>query len=820
MGIVEQIADEARMRTMGIQRYRKQQEEAEEKERGSSQGSGASLLAIVVPKLGKELHNSCDLRKRKTGPIPEALPILRSLPPKVSALVCVRTVFDGLAQRRPLTQTLSLIGSRIEDELKLRAFKRQHIESYRNAKYQIEGSQSYGYQRRVMLGLMAKCEYVVMPARWGSKTRVKVGSFMLNLLMGCSNIVEMVWEHHSKTLKATDAMLNTLALQDTFLEGLFPWYMPTTDPPKPWVTSAGGAYHSWEIPIVKGGRSPKHLGEEVMQPSRVLTTSLNALQDTPWRINLDVLEVMTEMWKLQHRPLPGIPAREPEMEPTRPDDLPFDLKASDMDEVQTEMLLVHKRNRAKWLNAEMRRSSKLLTISQVLNTAREYLGIVEFYFPYQLDWRGRCYTMPLYLSPQGPDPARGLLEFHEGKPFCFQSAVEWFLIAGATHFGVDKVSMRERIDWVAENEAMILLVADDPLSYNWWTEAEEGWQFLAWCLEYGRWHDMGKSLDFVSHTTVGQDGSCNGLQHFSALLRDERGGAAVNLVPADEPQDIYSEVLELVKGKLVGYKREWAMFEPGECDAPTSRMARQWLKSGLLDRKIVKRQVMTLPYGATRHGMQTMLMDYLKKVRSEGVEIKLEKEWDCGIFLTELIHESINEVVVAANAVMEWLQECARKVAEAGLPLRWTTPHGFEVVQAYRSRGKDRVKTHICGEVRLILRPFKEAIDRKKQVSGISPNFIHSLDACHLLETVVACKDSQATLSWAVVHDSYGCHAADAPFLAETLREEFVRLYMENDPLEQWRLDIERDTGIMLPDPPPKGQLEIFDVLKSTFFFA
>jgi DNA-directed RNA polymerase len=735
------------------------------------------------------------------------LPLLRQLPPKVTALIGVRTVVDGLLSRRALTSTLTAIGGRVEDELKLRSFRRQHSASYRNAKVQVEGSQSYGYQRRVMLGLMAKCEFVTMPESWKPKTKVKVGAFVLDLLMGVSDMVVMVWYDRAKMLIASPEMLLQLDNQDRYLEGLFPWYMPTTDPPKPWVMTEGGGYHSWEIPLVKGRSRERHLNSSDGNPSPVVTTALNAMQDTPWRINLEVLEVMTELWQNKHLALPGIPARVAEAEPVRPDDIPYDLKVEDMTEVQEEMLLVHKRARGRWINGELRRASKLLTVSQILNTAKEFISKSEFYFPYQLDWRGRAYTMPLYLSPQGPDPARGLLEFNAGKCFGTQAAVDWFLVAGATHFGIDKCNMRERMAWTQLEEINILMVAEDPLSNSWWMEADEAWQFLAWCLEYGRWYEGGKALDFVSHVTVGQDGSCNGLQHFSALLRDQRGGHAVNLTPSDQPQDIYSEVLGLVVHKLEG------MWDD-------ERMARMWLKSGLLDRKIVKRQVMTLPYGATLHGMQSMLMSHLAKIRSEGVSIDLDDPWACGIFLTALIYESINEVVIAASSVMEWLQACAKKVATAGLPLRWTAPHGFDLVQAYRSRSRDRVKTHICGEVRLRLRPYGEAIDRRKQVSGISPNFIHALDACHLLETVVACSESDSPLSWAAVHDSFGCHAADAPYLAETLREEFVRLYLENDPLEQFRRDVERDTGIMLPDPPEKGALEIYDVLDSVFFFA
>src|SRR3546814_14260161 len=50
------------------------------------------------------------------------------------------------------------------------------------------------------------------------------------------------------------------------------------------------------------------------------------------------------------------------------------------------------------------------------------------------------------------------------------------------------------------------------------------------------------SSDLVSRIPVALDGSCSGLQHFSAMLRDEEGGAAVNLLPAERPQDVYKRV--------------------------------------------------------------------------------------------------------------------------------------------------------------------------------------------------------------------------------------------------------------------------------------
>jgi DNA-directed RNA polymerase len=121
----------------------------------------------------------------------------------------------------------------------------------------------------------------------------------------------------------------------------------------------------------------------------VVTTALNALQDTPWRVNVDVLTVMTELWRQHERPLPGIPARAPAPDVDRPVDLPYDLKKVDMSEDQVERLEAYKRERATWIDEELRRASKVLTIQQILATAQEFVEKDAFYFPFQLDWRGR-----------------------------------------------------------------------------------------------------------------------------------------------------------------------------------------------------------------------------------------------------------------------------------------------------------------------------------------------------------------------------------------------------------------------------------------------
>src|SRR5689334_1249230 len=102
---------------------------------------------------------------------------------------------------------------------------------------------------------------------------------------------------------------------------------------------------------------------------------------------------------------------------------------------------------------------------------------------------------------------------------------------------------------------------------NFWRGADDPWQFLAFCFEWADYLDAeNEGRPFISHLPVAVDGTCNGLQHFSAMLRDPVGGEAVNLTPSDRPQDIYQRVadrtIELLKGHYADgdYADKWLAF--------------------------------------------------------------------------------------------------------------------------------------------------------------------------------------------------------------------------------------------------------------------
>jgi DNA-directed RNA polymerase len=81
-------------------------------------------------------------------------------------------------------------------------------------------------------------------------------------------------------------------------------------------------------------------------------------------------------------------------------------------------------------------------------------------------------------------------------------------------------------------------------------EVDKPWEFLAACFELDAAYSLPDPTKFVSSLPCHQDGTCNGLQYYAALGRDINGGMSVNLCDNDRPQDVYSEVLNVVYQRL------------------------------------------------------------------------------------------------------------------------------------------------------------------------------------------------------------------------------------------------------------------------------
>ena len=70
-----------------------------------------------------------------------------------------------------------------------------------------------------------------------------------------------------------------------------------------------------------------------------------------------------------------------------------------------------------------------------------------------------------------------------------------------------------------------------------------------------------------------------------------------------------------------------------------------------------------------------------------------------------------------------------------------------------------------------------------------------------------------------MMHEIYGTHAHKTPKLARVLREAFLDIYSKNDVLNDFRkaaLEVLDE----VPEPPKQGNLNIYEVLNSQYFFC
>jgi DNA-directed RNA polymerase len=587
----------------------------------------------------------------------------------------------------------------------------------------------------------------------------------------------------------------------------------------------------------------------------IVYDAVNSIQNTAWKVNTDVMAVLEALWERGH-PVAGLPSRD-DIEATP---CPSCGQSIPLPKLNSRGYTEHtcfedpavmrkwKQSAFECHSINVSLQSKRLAVAKTLRIATACADADAIYFPYQLDFRGRIYAIPSF-NPQGNDVTKGLLTFAKSMPINDGLSAGWLAIHGANVWGYDKASLEDRIGWVEENQDKIIASASDPLGQTWWHGADKPWQFLAFCFEWAGFCEEG--YGYMSSLPVALDGSCSGIQHFSAMLLDQEGGRAVNLLPAKTPADIYQAVCDRVVFKLRnvanelgstiaeaisptptkgGKKTEAITVATVEAIAEADGWSDPLIALGWLamqpDRKMTKRQVMTLPYGSTIYSCRTYTTEWYKdKVEELGVDpFKSDMGFTAANYLSGLIWDAIKEVVNGSRTAMDWLQQCAKIVASEQLPVYWTTPVGFIVMQQYKNMLSRRVKTKLGDSViKLSLQEEQDTIDKRRMANAISPNFVHSMDATHLMMSVCYATDNGVS-DFAVIHDSFGTHAANVNMLGACLREAFVDLYSETDVLSDFREQIIRQVDPEhagdVPPVPEKGTLDLNEVRGSDFFFA
>jgi DNA-directed RNA polymerase, mitochondrial len=252
------------------------------------------------------------------------------------------------------------------------------------------------------------------------------------------------------------------------------------------------------------------------------------------------------------------------------------------------------------------------------------------------------------------------------------------------------------------------------------------------------------------------------------ITRDRKAGRLVNLVDTGKPQDVYSAVGSRVQ-ELLGW----------------DKLGRWWRErfkklTHKEIRKLVKRPVMTLPYNAGENPRRRQIAEEYYKLRKKGRFPKRKYPRGAMSYLAGKIEEAVNELLPGVVAGMKYITSVATQFANAGRFVEWVSPTGFSVSNRYQESAYHTL--NLPGENGIKIRyrladgVIPGSIVPEDCIKSCAPNFIHSMDASHLIRTVNACVADGIT-DLLCVHDCFSCHAPNAARLNQIIRRELAIMY-------------------------------------------
>ncbi|ADW95214.1 DNA-directed RNA polymerase [Escherichia phage UAB_Phi78] len=867
-----QLQLEEEMFNGGIRRFEADQQRQIAAGSESDTAWNRRLLSELIAPMAEGIQAYKEEYEGKKGRAPRALAFLQCVENEVAAYITMKVVMDMLNTDVTLQAIAMSVAERIEDQVRFSKLEGHAAKYFEKVKKSLKASRTKSYRHAHNVAVVAEKSVAEKDAdfdrweAWPKEAQLQIGTTLLEILEGSvfyngePVFMRAMRTYGGKTiyyLQTSESVGQWISAFKEHVAQLSPAYAPCVVPPRPWKTPFNGGFHTEKVAsrirLVKGNR--EHVRKLTQKQMPKVYKAINALQNTQWQINKDVLAVIEEVIRLDLGY--GVPSFKPlidkENKPANPVPVEFQhLRGRELKEMlspeQWQQFINWKGECARLYTAETKRGSKSAAVVRMVGQARKYSTFESIYFVYAMDSRSRVYAQSSTLSPQSNDLGKALLRFTEGRPVDSVEALKWFCVNGANLWGWDKKIFDVRVSNVLDEEFQDMCrdIAADPLTFTQWAKADAPYEFLAWCFEYAQYLDLveeGRADEFRTHLPVHQDGSCSGIQHYSAMLRDEVGAKAVNLKPSDTPQDIYGAVAQVVikKNALYMDADDATTFTSGSVTlsgAELRAMASAWDSIGIT-RSLTKKPVMTLPYGSTRLTCRESVIDYIvdleekeaQKAVAEGRTANKVHPFEddrqdyltpgaAYNYMTALIWPSISEVVKAPIVAMKMIRQLARFAAKRNEGLMYTLPTGFILEQKIMATEMLRVRTCLMGDIKMSLQVETDIVDEAAMMGAAAPNFVHGHDASHLILTVCELVDKGVT-SIAVIHDSFGTHADNTLTLRVALKGQMVAMYSEGHALQKLLDEHEDrwmvDTGIEVPE---QGEFDLNEIMESEYVFA
>ena len=773
--IDEQIQLERDAISQGLSKLHKNTRDLEAKSYASATVYGAASIDTLLPLVIAQIESTtARLTKGQAGAaFKEIHHYLADVEPMAAAAIAIKLTFDKVFSYKDkshqVTNVCDAIGLAIEQECQMRHYEKNAPGLLKVLKDNYWHKSIGTQQKLVVIRTLMNRYNVKQWGCWGRSNRIKLGGWLLDCIMQSSGWFEKDMQQEGR--KRVQYVVPTpefLEIKDTVMrdaELFSPLAWPMLIEPNDWSHDHSGGYLLNEVmrghDMVRRGNPTCIQGEKPLE-------FLNRIQKVSYCLNPFIVGVAEKLDELErpvgkflpivHYPLPPKPVDIEENEEARKS---------------------YRREAAEVRNRQANEFRKSCRTRMTMEAVQRFKDREKFYIPWSFDYRGRAYPIPAFLTPQDTDFGKSLLRSYE-QSYMTPEAEDWLAFQVATTYGLDKAPMQERLQWVKDNITFIKRVATDPIGFlSEWEQADEPWQFLAACEEY--YHCV--VVCDRSHTGlfVATDATCSGLQILAGLARDRSTAQLVNVLPGSKPQDAYKVVAEQAKP-----------YSPASIRPH-------------MDRKVVKRVVMTVPYNAKPYSNRGYIKDALKE---KGIEI----DKDDLTKTVNAVRDAMNIVVPGPMAVMSWIEDEVGKAIDRGeKELTWVTPSGFVVTQRLMKKKITTLELQLMGRCDLkVAVGDKNEVDKRHHKNATAPNLIHSLDASllHLSAT-------KFTAPIALIHDSVLCRATDMSLLSVVVRETYMHLFAEHDYLRDFAQQIGAET-----EPPIIGDLEPESVIESTYFFC
>ncbi len=784
---------------------------------------GLNLTQVYYP-LYIGLFSSCVETLRSKKGYKKTTKAMLELPVETLTALSLNAAMTSLfSDNNTLANTLRAIGTAVYMECYGRALSLWNEEEAKRLEAMVKYRNGSLKHRRIALRSYARKLKNFSYEPWADPERICAGKLMLEvILQGPAFRL-----NEDQRLDLTPEALSHLEdiSSDLVLRRLVG--VPMTSEPLVWDES------TLHIPTPDGVPLPYQLVRSFQKPvkahvdrairngqAKPVLEALNAIQGVLWAINKPILDLVKHCYA-QNIPVPGLPQQR---------DLPVPEKPLAWEEMTKDQRYAWRRKANEIATVNRGYIGERIILSRDFATA-EYLEGSKFWIPHNIDYRGRVYGVPHFQFQRQPH-IRAMFQFAEGQ-LVDAEGLYWLKVHLANVGDFNKISKApfdERVWWVDDNCERLLATAADPLADLWWLEADKTFMFVAACMA------LKDALENKPvHIPTSFDGACSGLQHLSSMARCEDTAKLVSLVPLKKPSDIYQTVADLVKTKVTADLSSDRVLEFKSGDnVPVADLARKLLDYGI-SRSLVKRNVMTYSYSSKRAGMQDQILeDTMRPLQLQVLSGELEQHpfgedggFAAARYLSEVTYKSIVETVKRPAVVMKYLQDIARVMSHEGRPVTWTTPLGLPVMLRCPNVDTKQANLFLHDKgVKICIQPRTATevggMDKHRATLAVAPSFVHSYDACHLMMVVLEAK-KQGISNVALVHDSFGCLPNEAARFRQLIKETFVQLYVENDPLKQIHQEncAVLDThGYRMPDMPTKGSLLIEEVNHAEYSFA